>query len=142
LPTHKARVRVATFPHPYKDVSDLIAGAGPDAFGRMIQAAKPASEWIVDNVADLGTPLDTPEGKQRAAELLFEMLAALPAIERDARVRQLARRLDLPEAVLRQTLNELHVSRPKTQADTRPTPRLVPFVEQRRPWAAWERGHG
>jgi DNA primase len=126
----RIRVRVATFPHPYKDVCDVIAGEGPEAFGRMIAEAQPASAWMVDHVDDLGTNLETAEGKQDAAELLLEMLAALPAIEREARVRQLAERLDLRESVLRQALNEIYLRRHPRRVGNSP----AQAVEQRRPW--------
>ena len=125
------RLRVATFPKPYKDVCDLIQSAGPDAFGRMIDEAKAASAWIVDNVEDLGANLHTPEGQTAAAELLLEMLAALPAIEREARVSQLAERMELSVELLRQALNEIWLSRRRTSAPERPL--ASRFVEDRRP---------
>lgn len=112
----RVRVRVATIPAPYKDPADLIQGAGADAFGQVIRAAQPASAWVVDHVEDLGADLHTPEGQTGVAELLFDMLLALPAIERDARVQQLAKRVDLPPALLRQALNELYLRRRRARS--------------------------
>jgi DNA primase len=108
---HPIRLKVATFPPGYKDVCDLLASGQDALYERMIAEAKPASAWAIDHVEDLGPDLSTPEGQQEAAELLLEMLAALPVLEREARVKQFAQRMEIQEHVLRKALNEMYAKR-------------------------------
>jgi DNA primase len=99
------------YPDGVKDVDDVLRKLSPDAFAQMIATARPHTSWIIQNVDNFGATLETPEGQQEVAELLLEMLASLPVIERAARVKELAERCGITEELLRKALNEIYVRR-------------------------------
>jgi len=99
------------YPEGTKDVDDVLTKLGPDAFAAMLATARPHTSWVIQNVDSFGPTLETPEGQQEAAELLLEMLASLPVIERAARVKEFAQRCGITEDLLRKALNEIYVRR-------------------------------
>lgn len=115
--SHRTRLRVAEIPRPYKDVDELLRSAGGKAFERMIAYARHAPAWMIDNLENHGYDLVSIEGKQDAADAMLDTFLSLPPIERGGYVRRLAERLEISEAELRQSLNELYVRRGR---DTRP----------------------
>jgi len=104
-------LRVATFPNGIKDVDQLLNTEGGDArYERMIAEARPGMTWMIDHLDSPelhpGRDLSTPQGAQEAVEDIVDTLARQPAIARMRYVRELAVKLGMPEAQLRQALNE------------------------------------
>lgn len=108
---NRIRVKVFEYPEGVKDVDEVLSKLGADAFAQMLATARPHTSWVIQHVDSFGPTLETPEGQQEAAELLLEMLACLPVIERAARVKEFAQRCGITEDLLRRALNEIYAKR-------------------------------
>jgi DNA primase len=82
-----------------KDPCDLLIEEGSEAFGQLIEGARPWFDWAVEELRDLGGS-DLAEGVDR----LFELVIRLPKpVEREARLVELAGALSVSaDAVLEQ----------------------------------------
>lgn len=119
------RLKVMTIPGGFKDAAELFQAAGDSAipvWQAAVDNAQPWVAWMIDTVDTVGG-FDTrsPEGQQDAVEDVCDAIAHLPAIERSARVQQLAAKLGLDELTVRRALREIYMDRYGTRlADANP----------------------
>lgn len=116
---HRVRLKIATIPEPAKDIDELLRTQGDVAYERMLADARHAPAWMIDNIErhpNMAVDLTTAEGKQDAADALEITLSSLPLVERYIYVRQLAERLEIPEDVMRQALNDAFKRRTQREA--------------------------
>jgi DNA primase len=82
----------------HKDPDEFVQAEGPDALERLLRAATPVFDMVVDRtVARLGT---SPGGRQGTLRELSPLIQRFPAASRARIVETLARKLALPEAAI------------------------------------------
>lgn len=107
--TDELRLKVAEYPEGFQgDIADLLnSPGGGEAFGAMIRNARPGPSWMIKNLEEVrGHDLTTLQGTVDACEDMVDTLLHQPPIARAAYVRELAQKLEVPEAEIRQTLNQ------------------------------------
>ena len=102
LVRHEARlqadIRVTTLPEGQDP--DEVVQADPDAWPRLLDAARPIVEHVMYSLAE-GRELDDPKVKTEIAEQVLPLINDLPnAIERDTYTQKLARLLQVDERSL------------------------------------------
>jgi hypothetical protein len=108
------RVKVAEYPDGFGgDIADLLnTPGGPAAFGEMIRSARDGPVWMIEHLDDVrGHDLSDAVGKSAAAADMVDILLGQPPIARAEYVRALARKLQVDEREIRQTLNEVLADR-------------------------------
>ena len=111
-----------------EDPDSYVRSEGAASFGKVLEAATPMSEFIIQTLARQ-CDLATAEGRARMAELARPLLGSVPVgVYRDLLVARLAEEVQLGEGRLRQLLAD----RPR-----RPAPRQAAEQALRRgPWDA------
>lgn len=113
-------VRVAVLPQPH-DPDSLLKSDGRPAMEAVLEEARGIYEFAVEKALQ-GADLRTPAGKAVAVENVLPVLAEVPgAIEQEALVQLVARRLEVPIQAVRRELQR-HVRTARAGLAHRPRP--------------------
>ena len=117
----QADIRVTTLPEGLDP--DEVVNEDPEAWPRLIEAAKPIVLHVMETLA-ADKDLDDPKAKREVAAQVMPLIQDIPsAIERDTYVQQLARLLKVDESAL---VSEYSPARPtRRRVRRRPTPEVV-----------------
>ncbi len=108
------QIRVLTL-EPGFDPDLFVRKKGVDAYATALRSAPKYFDYLIDR-ARTQFPVTTPEGKVRAVNFLLPHIQRVPSrIARDELANQIAQRLDIDSAVLRQELRHVATARSSSE---------------------------
>lgn len=123
-------VRVAILP-PGQDPDQLIR-SNPEDWQASLAEAKPLVDYLIDSARD-HWDISTSEGKARAAEALYQVIASIGnPFEREGYLKRLADVLDVQVATLEASLGKLSTSSRRSNSQQRPRASESPFESTRK----------
>lgn len=123
-------VRVAILP-PGQDPDQLIR-SNPEDWQASLAEAKPLVDYLIDSARD-HWDISTSEGKARAAEALYQVIASIGnTFEREGYLRRLADVLEVQVTTLEASLGKLSTSSRRSNPQQRPRASESPFESARK----------
>lgn len=124
----QADIRVALLP-PGQDPDDVVNEA-PEKLREILDSARPVVIHVLETLAE-GKDLEDPKVKNEVASQVLPLIEDIPsAIERDAYIQRLARRLEVDERSLLSFRSESQTSRKRSTRRYRPSPPTPPPGEE------------
>jgi len=124
----QADIRVALLP-PGQDPDDVVNEA-PEKLREILDSARPVVIHVLETLAE-GKDLEDPKVKNEVASQVLPLIEDIPsAIERDAYIQRLARRLEVDERSLLSFRSESQPSRKRSTRRYRPSPPTPPPGEE------------